>query len=598
MKYLENFENAIDLIKNGSKDAEKVKKIVKDLYDQLKYNETTKKLIIEGAADYVFEWNIEEDYFNISEDFINLVGLTNVNSFNRKELSKAFDILIHDDDRNRVKELIYEFLDGENEYFICECRILRNDGEYAWIYCKGKGIHDEAGRPLLMAGSILDISEKKSYEDYIIKMAFVDQLTLLPNRLKFEHDFNNLTNNDFMGENKFSIFMFDIDNFKNFNDTFGCNLGDKVIKEISEFLSSLDLEAYSSYRIGGDSFILLVHQEDKNDIILSLNKILNRFKSTWNISGYEYYFTTSIGVVSYPKDGKDVETILKNVESALFKSKQEGKNRYTFYSKEHHDRFHRQIQLENSMRCAVNNNFDGFYVVYQPIVDSNTKNLVTVESLLRWDHKELGMISPLEFIPIAETSGLIVPMGEWILKEAICQCSAWRIMGINNLTVNVNLSVKQLQVDGFDKMVMDLLKEAELPSEALTLEITESLIMTDFTHTSRILENLRNEGVKISIDDFGTGYSSLSYLRKLPVDNLKIDRSFISDIESDKYCVSFTDTMINLAHNLNITVTSEGVETESQLNILENLGSDYIQGYYFSKPMTPAELVKYVDAYI
>ncbi|MDP4146505.1 MAG: EAL domain-containing protein [Bacillota bacterium] len=432
----------------------------------------------------------------------------------------------------------------------------------------------------------------KASEEQIQYMAYHDALTGLPNRDFFINRLNiELEDLNIDKDEKGAIFFIDLDNFKNINDTLGLEYGDRILKKFTEILKKCIGKKELLCRGEGDEFLILQskikgisHAEN------TANKILNLFRKPITIEDSEVYATVSIGITLFPDNGKDMSTLLKNADTAMYKAKDLGKNRYEFYRKSMHEGLIRKTEIEAKLRHAIKNN--EFEIHYQPQVDSSTGQVVSLEALIRWNNSELGNISPLEFIPIAEETGLIIPIGEWVLKTACRQNKKWKDKGYSYETIAVNISPIQLQQDDFVYKVKKILEQTSLPPECLELEITENAVMKSLDSTVNILHELHEMGVKTALDDFGTGYSSLSYLKTLPIDTLKIDKSFIDDIGNKPFEESITEGIILLAHKMKLDIIAEGVELKEQLDILKNKKCDKIQGYYFSKPRNPKEIEK------
>lgn len=430
----------------------------------------------------------------------------------------------------------------------------------------------------------------------IYKLAYYDPVTSLPNRFKFIKELDKLLGRVKEGS-LFAVLFLDLDRFKNINDTLGHETGDYILKLLSIRLRELMGEKDILAKVGGDEyFILYPYIKDREEIINLTNKIIENFKEPFTIDGYEIYLTTSIGIAIYPDSGIDSGSLLKNLDLALYKAKELGGNSYYIYGEELKSQGFDRMLLLNQLRQAVEEN--QLVVDYQPQVDIKTGKILGVEALMRWNHPEKGLLYPDAFIPLAEESGLIIAMGDWILKKACNDVKDW-VNKRKDIYVSVNISTKQFQHKDFIKEVMEALDIAALNSRNLVLEITETVAISNIKYTIEILNELKELGIGVAIDDFGTGYSSLSYLSEMGANELKIDRSFISDIETNSKNKTISNAIIALAKKLDMKVTAEGVENLEQLTILKNMNCDKAQGYYFSRPISKEEIEKnYLDDFM
>jgi EAL domain-containing protein (putative c-di-GMP-specific phosphodiesterase class I) len=347
------------------------------------------------------------------------------------------------------------------------------------------------------------------------------------------------------------------------------------------------------FRRSGDEFLILLEFENKSEVKEVAEAIICSFTKPFLLSGKEVFTTPSIGISLYPGNGSDSDTLLKRADSALYQAKDRGRNTYQFFTEQHDGKMERRMHLEHGLRKALKNN--ELFLVFQPQVQFQTNKILGVEALLRWNKRGDGIISPAEFIPIAEETGLILPIGEWVLKNACLHGSIWHNKGFNDLLISVNISVRQLLEESFIERVESILAETSFPASSLELEITESTTMESMDETLLVLHRLRSKGIRISIDDFGTGYSSLTYLRQLPVDTLKIDKMFIDDILTDPKAGAIVKTIIDMGHNLSFHVIAEGIESCKQIEFLLEQGCLYGQGYHLYKPLRPEELQQHLQ---
>lgn len=430
---------------------------------------------------------------------------------------------------------------------------------------------------------VAQIRERKLAEERFEHLAHHDSLTGLPNRVLF-HDRLHLAMIEAKRRQQSAAIMFlDADRFKTINDTLGHDVGDELLKQIATRLTSCLRAGDTISRLAGDEFALVLPGMENVDHTRHLaQRLLTCFSEPFLIKEQQIFITASIGVTHYPGDATSVEGLLKNADTAMYRAKDAGRNNFQFYSADMHANAVKRLRMENALRGATER---GELVLhYQPLVDLKSGRIEGVEALLRWNHPELGLVPPLDFIPLAEESGLIIPIGEWVLRTACTQVRAWQEAGLAPLRLSVNLSARQFQKNLVD-MVASILEETRLEPKYLELELTESVVMENPEMAVATLDALDHMGVRLSIDDFGTGYSSLSYLKRFPIDTLKVDRSFVRDIPHDSDDMLITTGIIGLAHSLGIQVVAEGVETEAQLSFLYTQNCDAMQGYYFSKPL-------------
>ncbi|MFD1738930.1 putative bifunctional diguanylate cyclase/phosphodiesterase [Bacillus salitolerans] len=424
-------------------------------------------------------------------------------------------------------------------------------------------------------------------------LAYNDPLTGLPNRNAFLKQFKDRIKNNQNENNHIALLYFDLDNFKRINDTLGHHVGDDLLKEIVNRLSA-NCQEGTIYRLGGDEFGWVI--DLGQDLLVaeqSARKLLSLFQTSTQLGTMNIYISPSVGISIYPIDGTTAEQLLKQADMAMYRAKENGKNTYAFYNAQMSSDQEQQFYLEADLRKAIKN--DEFVLHYQPIVESKTFKLKGFEVLLRWEHPDYQVVPPHRFIPLAEETNLILPMGEWVLRNACLQAKVWQDTYQTSVTVAVNLSIKQFLQNDLADQIKQILKETKLSPELLELEITESMTMNAM-HTQEVLKELKQIGVKVAIDDFGTGYSSFAYLKKFSVDQLKIDRSFIRDMESGDTDLAIVRTIVSMAKHLQLEVVAEGVEEINQLHELQKMDCDFIQGYYFSKPVPPNEAEQFIKS--
>ncbi|EKQ57174.1 MULTISPECIES: EAL domain-containing protein [unclassified Clostridium] len=553
--------------------------------EALKNSEERYKLALECANDSIFQWDFVSGKFYVSDKLTDITGYNLRRTCNLLELITE---LIHPDDIDRAKDEFYNHIENISSVYNTEYRLKTNDGSYVWILVRGKAIRDLEGRIIKFAGSIRDISDIKKSEDKIKFMAYYDSLTMLPNRTLFMDRLNAQLELAKYKVAQGAVFFIDLDNFKNINDTIGHDYGDKLLMNIAKQFESVADEEDTVCRLGGDEFILLRSNISESEVKSYAKKLLNLFKGNFNIDNKQMYITASIGVALYPKDGTDANTILKNADSAMYKAKEMGKNRYALYDPEMYYKLERKTTVERILRSSIENN--ELSINYQPQYDAQSREIFGFEALIRLNSKELGFISPLEFIPIAEECGFITELGKWVFSESCKQSVKWLNEGYRFKSISINISSVDLQQPDFLDNVKEILNDTGIDPSIVELEITETVLMQSLDSSIKVLTKLMDMGIRIALDDFGTGYSSLNYLRKIPISTLKIDKSFIDNITSSKKEESIIKNIIQMAHSMNLKVVAEGVEVEEQLLVLKERKCDYIQGYYFSKPLPANEL--------
>lgn len=439
----------------------------------------------------------------------------------------------------------------------------------------------------------MEIAERKKFEETIRHMAYHDHLTGLPNRLLLTDRLNQVLARGRWHKRIAAVLYLDLDRFKDINDTLGHPMGDELLKAVAERLVKCLRGGDTVARQGGDEFTMLLQDVNRiDDVTVVIEKILSSFVLPFTISGHEIFLTTSIGISIYPDDGDIAETLLKNADIAMYQAKEEGRNKYRLFTPAMNEKLAKRLDLENRLRKAAEK--EEFLLYYQPEVDINTGEVIGIESLLRWQEPERGLTLPGEFIPFAEDSGLIVPIGEWVMRTACTQNRVWQERGLKPVSIAVNLSMRQFRQKNFLDTVARILKETGLDPKYLDLELTESVLMDDVESVIDILNKLKAMGIRLTIDDFGTGYSSLEYLKRMPINMLKIAQSFIRNITSDPNDATIATTIIRMGHSLGIEVIAEGVETVEQLNLLRRMQCDKIQGYFASRPVPAGEVEEFL----
>ena len=474
-----------------------------------------------------------------------------------------------------------------------EIRTARKDGSLYTCWAAITQQRDANGVVTHYIGILNDITQFREVERNLVRLAHVDTLTDLPNRSLLADRVGQLTSVSRRDHRPFTLMFMDLDQFKNINDTLGHSVGDALLSEVARRLQGSLREIDTVARLGGDEFAVLLPGADSAGAELVASKLLERLAEPCMVQGHELSMTMSIGIATYPSDGDDYEILSRNADTAMYRAKHEGKATWRFFAAGMQQRSARQLQLESALRRALERN--ELLLHYQPQLDANGEQLVGVEALLRWRHPEFGFVSPAEFIPLAETSGQIVAIGEWVMRTAVAQVKAWMDAGVPPLVVAVNLSAVQFRHAGLPATVARALSDAGLPAQYLELELTESVTANPAAAIS-MMDALHSLGVRLSLDDFGTGYSSLSYLKRFPLHTLKIDQSFVRDIDTDPDDRAIVQAIIQMARALNLKTIAEGVETDAQHQFLRREGCDMMQGYRFCRPMDAAALEMWIAA--
>ena len=469
-----------------------------------------------------------------------------------------------------------------------ESQVYRRDGRIIWISENARAVKNADGSVQFFEGTVVDITERKQHEAVLEHQASHDSLTGLPNRSLLRDRIEQAIANAKRDGHLVAVVFVDLDHFKLINDSLGHHVGDRLLLEVSDRLVACVRGHDSVARQGGDEFVIVLtelHEED--EILAIVSRLLEVISQPWLDEGQEYGLSCSIGISCYPQDGDDPDALLRCADAAMYKAKASGRSTYHFYTPELNLAISERLELENSLRHALER--DEFRVYYQPRIEVASGRIIGAEALIRWDCPGKGIVPPDSFISIAEETGLIIPIGQWILQEACRQNSAWQQSGLP-ISVSVNLSPIQFRHAGLVESVANALQQANLNPAYLELELTESFVMHDAERINVAMQSLKALGVDIAVDDFGTGYSSLSYLKRFPVDRLKVDKSFVRDIDSDHDDAAFVRAIVTLGHALGLKVVAEGVETRAHLEFLRQHGCDELQGYYFSRPVPAAEM--------
>ncbi len=504
--------------------------------------------------------------------------------------------ITHPDDAGMTDDLREQLRSGAIKSFKVEKRYLRRDGAPLWVGLTIAVKRDRRGRPAYDVSIVEDISDRRRAEEKIQYLATHDGLTGLPNRAMFMELLALATETVRRYKREFAVLFVDLDRFKIINDTLGHEAGDVLLREIAARLKDCVRASDVVARLGGDEFVVLLQEVNSETQVGTIARsILSAVMKPVVILGHECRVTASIGVCMHPGQGQDEHAVMKYADMAMYLAKEEGKNNYQFYTDDMQAHSIERLTLETNLRRALENN--EFSLHYQAKVDFRTGSITGVEALLRWHTPELGSVSPAQFIPLAEETGLIVPIGKWVLHEACAQNMAWQREGLPAIRMSVNLSMRQMNDDDLIEEIEKVLRDTGMPPYLLELEVTESTIMQNSERAVMVLTAIKALGVRLAIDDFGTGYSSLAHLKRFPIDTLKVDRSFIREVARDPEDRAITEAIIAMGKTLSLTVVAEGVETPEQQAFLRERSCDEMQGYYFSTPVTPVEFAALFRAY-
>ena len=552
--------------------------------DALRDSEERYALAVRGANDGLWDWDLDADVVFFSPRWKSMLGFAgaDVGDSPREWLDR-----IHPDDRPPFRRHLDNHLNGATEQLEFEHRMRNAAGEYLWVLARGVAVRDEKGNPYRMAGSQTDITARKRAEHQLQHDALHDGLTGLANRVLFiDRLACALADLQRRAAPDFSVLFFDLDRFKNINDSLGHTVGDKLLLGIARRLEHFLRPGDTVARLGGDEFAILIHRvEDASGAIHVADRIQDILSMNFSIDGNDVMVTASIGIAHSSTGYTNPEEILRDADIAMYRAKAEGKARYEIFDRDMHQSAVALLKLETELRRSVHRG--EFIMNYQPIVSLKGGRIVGFEGLVRWQHPERGIVTPSQFIAIAEETGLIVPLGWWVLRESCRQTRIWQKMfpGEPSLWISVNMSGKLFMNSEMVDQLLSILEETGLAPSSLRIEVTENVVMDHADLAVRNLMELRALGVQISIDDFGTGYSSLSYLQRFHYDQLKIDRSFVSQLAFPGDSRAIVETILNLANSLGIGVIAEGIETAEQVDRLRQMQCPHGQGFWFSRPL-------------
>jgi diguanylate cyclase (GGDEF)-like protein/PAS domain S-box-containing protein len=559
-------------------------------YRELEAAQQNLELAVRASNTGLWYWDLRTHQVSYSAGWKSQLG------YREDELANGFstwEALLHPEDSEGARQRTAAFLVSEAGLtYENEFRLRHKDGSYHWILARGEKQFDIRGKAVRVLGSHTDLTERRRAEDRIRQLVYFDLLTGLPNRSLLNERVTQSIAQAQRENGRTALLFVDLDHFKHVNDTLGHRVGDELLIAVAQRLTQALRGSDTVARIGGDEFVIVLPASDRVAAAGTATKIMTLLSQPCPIGVHELTVTPSIGIAMYPEDGADFDALYQHADTAMYRAKQDGRNGFSFFTKEMQSHTERMLTLENAMHQALDR--EQFYLVYQPQLSMDGARVVGVEALLRWQHPELGLISPGEFIPLAESNGQIIPIGSWVLSTAVNQLRAWLDDGLAPMVMAVNISAVQFRHPNLPTLVTSLLETCALKPEYLELELTEGVAMRNPRQAIAVMDELHALGVRLSIDDFGTGYSSLNHLKRFNIYKLKIDQSFVRDIATDADDRAIVKAIIHLAASLGFRTVAEGVETTEQHHFLAQQGCDEVQGYLFSRPLMADHLYAFV----
>jgi diguanylate cyclase (GGDEF)-like protein/PAS domain S-box-containing protein len=538
------------------------------------------RAIFQGAVVGIFQSTPGGRYIDVNPAMARMLGYDSPQELVASVTDISQQVYVDPESREELARLLREL--GTVKNF--ECAVRRKDGSQMWFSANVQAVYED-GVLVGYEGTNEDITTRKVAEDRVQYLAYYDALTGLPNRTLLRDRLTKALADARRQKYKIALLFLDLDGLKDINDSLGHAVGDLFLQEVAVRLKRNAREQDTVARLGGDEFlIMLTHVEDVSDAAVAAERFMGAMSGEVEVEGHHINVSCSVGISIFPEHSTDEETLIRNADAAMYSAKTSGRHHFRFFTEDMNAQVAEKLTLENGLRRALDRK--EFFLLYQPQMDIATGRITGLEALLRWQHPELGLVPPDKFIRIAENSGLIVPIGEWVLRTACGQAKKWQDEGIPAISVAVNVSAVQFRQAGFCELVRKVVQDTGLAPQYLELELTESLLLANADVTVSVLQELKAMGVTLAIDDFGTGYSSFSYLRQFHVNNLKIDRSFVSDVATNPDDAAITAAIIGMAKSLHLRVIAEGVETEAQMSFLRAQQCDEIQGFYFSKPLS------------
>jgi diguanylate cyclase (GGDEF)-like protein/PAS domain S-box-containing protein len=551
----------------------------KQFEEALRQAEEKYRGIFEGAVVGIFQSDLSGRYLSVNPAMARMLGYDSPQELLTSVTDISRQVYVDSESREAFRLLIEQ--QGVVKNF--ERPVYRKDGSRIWISVAARAMRKD-GVLIGYEGTNVDITDRKAAEERVQYLAYYDALTGLPNRTLLQDRLTKALASARRQKGKVALLFLDLDRFKTINDSLGHSVGDLLLQDVAERLKRWAREQDTVARVGGDEFLIVLNGvKEIPDAAVAAERLMDAITAEFVIQGHSLSMSCSLGISIFPDHGTDGEALTKNADAAMYSAKDNGRNNFRFFTGDMNAQAVERLALENSLRLALGR--EELFLVYQPQMDIVTGKITGLEALLRWQHPELGLVPPDKFIRIAENIGLIMPIGEWVLRTACSQARKWQDEGLPAVPVAVNVSAVQFRQEGFHELIGRVLRETGLSSQYLELELTESLLLSNADVTFSVLQGLKAMGLKLAIDDFGTGYSNLSYLKQFPFSKLKIDRSFIRDVVVNPDDAAITTAIISMAKSLHLKVIAEGVENEAQMSFLRALQCDEIQGYYFSKPL-------------
>ena len=547
-----------------------------------------------GSNVGLWDWDLTTDTLYCSPRWHQIAGVKGGGDV----VSPAFWLdRVHPDDLAELRSAIDAHLRGHLDHLACEARLRGDDGVYRWTLCRGMALRREDGSPYRIAGSLTDTTDRRRSEELRLHEALHDGLTGLANRTFFlERLCTAIRLSRRLETHRVAVILMDVDRFKVVNDSLGHALGDALLIAVARRLEGCVRAVDTVARLGGDEWAILIEDVENGDEVSRVaDRVRQELRQPLIVGGHSLFVTVSAGIALLTETTQAPEDLLRDAETAMYRAKELGRDRHVVFDPSLHGRAVALLELESDLRFALERG--ELVVYYQPIVTADGLDVRGVEALVRWRHPERGLVSPADFIGFAEESGLILPLGEWVLRRAIEQMREWQVAGLAPERISVNLSARQLQQENLAERVAHLLDRAGLDAGCLELELTEGVVAEQAETTIQVLKGLRDIGIQLAVDDFGTGYSSLAYLTRFPVSTVKIDRAFLVDIQHDSVNQAIVQAVTTLAHSIGMRVVAEGIETTEQLELARSLGCDEAQGYLISHPVSTDQATAWLDAH-
>lgn len=554
--------------------------------EELRKAEAKYRAIFEDAVVGIFRIAADGQLLDVNRAFARMHGYSSAAALLAEASTLSHPIFVDVEQMNAWAEV----LDSKGGVYGAEVKVCCRDHTHKWGVVNLRGVRNVNGDVIHYEGTIEDITDRKAAQQEVHFLAYYDVLTELPNRALLRVRLDHALAEARRRTDKVALLFLDLDRFKTINDSLGHSFGDLLLQQVAARLKTATREQDTVARVGGDEFVIvLTCANDVDDVAAAAERVVKSVTDEFVIQGQALKITCSLGISIFPEHGSDSETLIKNADAAMYNAKENGCDNFRFFTDDINARLVERLTLENGLRVALERK--EFLLVYQPQVSVVTGKITGLEALLRWQHPQLGLVSPEKFVRITENTGLIVGIGEWVLRTACHQAKTWQDQGLPGVPIAVNVSAVQFRQEGFPDLIRNVLTDTGLAPHLLELELTETLLLSNADRMFAVLQELKAMGLKLAIDDFGTGYSSLSYLRQLPVDKLKIDRSFVRDIAVNPDDAAIIGAIIGIARDMNLKVIAEGVENEAQLSFLRAHQCGEFQGYYYSQPLTVDNLV-------